>query len=137
MVRNFNSAMFHNESKETRGTELEKVYSGLLGGKIVGGHQDGGIDIVFEDNPDIPLVQIKSSWPIAQKFLSDSVKFKTFIPIIVGDPGQHTREEILESIIEKGGWAGVDVDDREKIIEQISQVRELILDKLKGVQKGF
>jgi len=136
-MRQFGTALtYTNESAETRGTELEKTYAKLLGGRIVGGFDDGGLDIVFDDVPEVPLIQVKSSWIIARKSLAKSLEFMEFLPIVVSDPGQYKRGEIFKSIIDNGGWVGIGIDDREKIIGQIKKVRLEIFSRGER-QKGF
>jgi predicted methyltransferase len=120
--------IYSNESAETRGTNLERVYAELLGGKIVGGFDDGGLDIVLEDNPKVSIVQIKSSQAGAKDFLRESLKRMEFVPIIVGDPGKYKKEEIIKSLSENGAWAGFDEEDREKFIASVKQIRDYILD---------
>ncbi len=118
------------ESAEFRGTELEKSYAELLGGKIVGGFGDKGKDIVIENVPGVADIQVKNSWTNARKFLGECLHHKNFIPIVVGDPGQHGKEEIFESLIENGGWIGDDVDDmggsKEKALAGIKEIRNQI-----------
>lgn len=121
---------FSVESAEFRGTELEKTYEKLLDGKIVGGFGDKGKDILIENVPGIAIIQVKSSWHYAREFLKNSLQYDNFIPIVVGDPGQHNKEEIFESIEKYGGWIGDDVDDlsgnKESALAGIRKVREEI-----------
>jgi hypothetical protein len=127
------------ESPEFRGTELEKTYKNLLDGEIVGGHGDKGKDILIENVPGVAIIQVKNSWFYARDHLKKGLQFKNFIPIVVGDPGQHSKEEIFESIIENGGWIGDDVDDlggsKEKALAGIKQVRDEIENVLGKVEK--
>ena len=108
------------------GSELENTYAELFGGTVNGGFNDGGADILT-DEPGIPLFQVKSSWEAAMKFFAESARRGEFIPIVVGDPGQHTKFEIMESILENGGWVGIDVPDRERKIANIGKLRDQIL----------
>jgi hypothetical protein len=57
-----------------------------------------------------------------KRFLAKSLERKEFIPIVVGDFGQYSRDEILDSIRKNGGWVGPDVPDREKTIEGINRI---------------
>lgn len=119
--------MYNNESVESKGANLEQVYATLLGGKIVGGIGDGGLDIVLEDDPNVPILQVKSSQEAAKAFLSESLRRMEFIPIVVGDPGRFTKKEILKSLSENGAWVGFDEIDREKFIISVRKIRDHIL----------
>ncbi len=114
------------ESAEFRG-ELEKVYAKILGGRLVGGYRDGGTDVILDDNTELPFVQVKSSWPIAEEFLGESIRRNEFIPIVIGDPGQHTKDEIIACVVENGGFAGLDVPNPKRIVAGIKIVRDGIL----------
>ena len=118
--------VFSGESVESKGANLEQVYATLLGGKIIGGIGDGGLDVLLEDNPDVPILQVKSSQEAAKVFLKESLRKMEFIPIVVGDPGRFTKEEILESLSKNGAWAGFDEIDREKFIDNVKKTRDYI-----------
>lgn len=119
--------MFGNESEESRGRELVLAYQEILGGEYFDGEHDGGCDLVL-DNPHLP-VQVKSSWNRkSQDFLAEAIRRRTFIPMLIGDPGQHKREEIIGSIIEHGSWIGDDIPNRTALMHNIEKVREVIMD---------
>jgi hypothetical protein len=119
--------IYSGESVESKGANLEQVYATLLGGKVFGGVGDGGLDIVLEDNPNVPILQVKSSQAAAKAFLAESLRKMEFIPIVVGDPGRFAKEEILKSLFENGAWAGFDEVDREKFIDSVRKIRDHIL----------
>lgn len=124
------------ESQEFRAIQLENVYERLSGGKVVGGFGDKGKDIIVENTPGVAMFQVKNSWVFAREFLKETTRKllnkekMEFIPIVVGDPGQHTWEEISKSLIEYGGWIGDDVDDmegnRQKVLDGIKDIRNKV-----------
>lgn len=105
-----------------QGNELEGAYAKQFGGAVVGGIRDGGLDILTGDSR-VPYVQVKSSLRGLQTFLADSLRFKRFIPICLGEPGR--REEMVTHLLRYGVWVGSDIPDREKIKNAVSQVRYL------------
>ena len=131
-MENFNPrpVKYSNESAEFRG-KLEEEYAKHLkkyGAEVVGGFGDGGKDVSVEDFPGVTIFQVKNSWRYAAEFLDLSIrKFKTFIPIAVGDFGKDTPEQILNSIKENGGYVGFDEPQRELHLKLISATRDLIL----------
>ena len=113
---------YTNESAETRGENLETVYAKIFRVISNGGHNDHGKDILTGD-PRAPFFQVKSSWFHANESLDTSIAFGKFIPVAVGDPGRATREEIIQSIMRHGGYVGIDIDDREYHLKEISNAR--------------
>ncbi|MBU6370997.1 MAG: hypothetical protein KGH93_00825 [Patescibacteria group bacterium] len=131
------------ETAEFRGQNLEEAYARILGGKIVGGFGDKGKDIVFEDEPGIGVIQVKSSGQGAMKFLAECVDHKDFIPVVIGDPGQHPKDEIFQSIRNYGVFIG-DVTDlassHQKTLELFKTTRAAIAaggPRLKEIQKAL
>jgi hypothetical protein len=120
---------FDNESIDSKGNNLEQVYADLLGGEVTGGINDEGVDIFLKEinKYDISVVQVKSSQIEARKFLLESIKRNEFIPILVGDPGRYTKDEILKSLHENGAWIGFDEDNRQGFMNNVRVVREHIL----------
>lgn len=111
------------------GDDVEQAYAKLFGTKITGGIGDGGLDVPTGD-PEIPYVQVKSSFVGARDFFKESLRRKDFIPVVIGEPG--TKEEVMQSLKEFGGWVGKDEGGREKFLKNILGVRETI-DKLNGL----
>ncbi|MBU6427265.1 hypothetical protein KGQ27_03470 [Patescibacteria group bacterium] len=105
-----------------RGTELENAYADILGGRMNGGFNDHGKDIVLADD-EIPAVQVKSSLHFALEFLKESLKRRQFIPLCVGEPA--SRHEILTSLREYGAWVGYDIPNRGEVLDGIVRVKEL------------
>lgn len=101
-------------SKEFIGAELEQWYAEILDGKVVGGFNDNGIDVIIDDK-DIPAVQVKSSVRIAAKFLAEAERRRKFIPLCIGEPG--TRDEILTSLKKFGVWVGYNISCRERTLK--------------------
>ncbi|MDO8579471.1 MAG: hypothetical protein Q7R72_01205 [bacterium] len=108
-------------SKEFVGQEREVAYAKILDGTVNGGFNDRGMDVVLTNSLSI---QVKSSVAGLMDFLGKSLKFKRFIPVVVGEPG--TKEEILGSLAQFGGWVGRDVPQRERVLVGIAQVRVLL-----------
>lgn len=118
------------ENAKFYGDDVEQAYAKLFGTKPTNPDLDAkGLDIPT-GNPEIPYVQVKSSLVGARKFFLESLKRKKFIPIVIGEPG--TKEEVIESIKEFGGWVGKDEDGREKFLQNILGVRNKI-DELNGL----
>ncbi len=121
-------------SVEYAGDELEQAYVKKLGGTYNGGRNDEGADIIFAERPlGISMLQVKSSWLYAKKFLDIAKEKKEFIPVVIGDPGKHTDYEILSSVRDVGGWIGDDVNDffpltREEALQKIRDIRRKIAD---------
>ncbi len=113
---------FKEWSAEFQGDDVEQAYAEVFGTKVIGGFNDKGKDIETGDK-EIPFLQIKSSVEGAKSFLAESLKRKKFIPIAIGEPG--TKEEMLATIKEYGGWIGKDEPDRKKILEGIAQIKIL------------
>ncbi len=109
-------------SKEFIGAELERAYAEVLGGRVAGGFNDQGMDIVLNDE-SVPVIQVKSSVPYAMKFLTESVRRHQFIPICVGEPGR--KDEVLATLKKFGGWVGYDIPRRGQILEGIRKVKTL------------
>lgn len=127
--------MMGNESRESRGKELVLAYQEILGGEYYDGEHDGGCDLVLEE-PALP-VQVKSSWSRStQHFLADAIKKNTFIPMLIGDPGRHQKEEILRSLLEHGSWVGDDIPNRLGLMNNIEKVREVILSNHGSVKRA-
>ncbi len=108
--------------KEFIGRDAEEVYAKVFGGKIVGGVRDGGKDVSTND-PEIPIVQVKSSIDGAKVSVKKSVEFKRFIPIVVGEPG--SREEMIESLKKFGAWIGYNIPDRDFYLTAIAKARNM------------
>lgn len=119
------------------GDDVEKAYAEILQGEIIGGIDDKGKDLRI-DADDIPYIQIKSSWEGAMDFLSKGLKLISsdtggryrYIPICVGEPG--TKEEILQSIRDYGGWIGKDIPNREENLLKLKKARDYILVAQRG-----
>jgi len=109
-------------SREFVGAELEKAYAEVFGGKVNGGFNDHGRDIILEDD-EVSSVQVKSSVPFALKFLQESLRRQRFIPICVGEPGD--KEEMLASLKQFGGFVGRDIPKRQEILRGIERVRNI------------
>lgn len=107
---------------EMQGHELEDAYAKAFFGKAIGGIRDGGVDVLTGDE-SVPYVQVKSSIASVITFLADSVRFKRFIPVCVGEPGK--REEMIESLLKFGIWVGTDIPDRTEILTAVTKVRTL------------
>jgi len=107
------------------GQERENAYASILHefhAKVVGGLNDNGGDIKL-DHPEIPVLQVKTSWEYAKDFLKESLRRKKFIPIAVGEPG--SSKEMIDSILKFGGWIDRDEPDREKKLDGIAKIRTL------------
>ena len=109
-------------SKEFIGAELERAYAEAFGGKVNGGFNDCGKDVVICD-VTVTVVQVRSSFPFALEFMKESLRRHQFIPICVGEPGG--REEMLKTLGQFGGWVGHNIPERQKILTGIQRVREL------------
>lgn len=109
-------------TKEFVGAELEHAYAKVLGGRVIGGFNDGGLDVTTCDNT-VPSVQVKSSIPIACKFLAESTKRRQFIPICIGEPG--TREAVLDSLRKFGAWIENGIPGRDRALAEIGKIRML------------
>jgi threonine dehydrogenase-like Zn-dependent dehydrogenase len=107
-------------TREFVGLELEMAYARVLGGRVVGGFDDRGLDVTTCDN-SIPAVQVKSSIPLACKFLDESVRRHQFIPVCVGEPG--TREAVLDSLRKFGAWIQFGIPGRDRALAEIAKVR--------------
>jgi len=118
MKNSYSQAFF----AQMKGEELEGAYAREFHGVVIGGIRDGGLDVLTGDSR-VPYVQIKSSFKGLQAFLADSLRFKRFIPVCLGEPGK--REEMIEHLLEYGIWIGSDISDREKIKRAVNQVRYL------------
>jgi len=109
-------------TKEFVGAELEHAYAKVLGGRVIGGFNDGGLDVTTCDS-SIPTVQVKSSIPMACKFLAVSEKRRQFIPICIGEPGQ--RDDVLTSLRKFGAWIENGIPGRDRALQEISRIRGL------------
>lgn len=109
-------------TKEFVGAELEQAYAKVFGGRVIGGFNDHGLDVTTNDTT-IPKVQVKSSIPIACKFLAKSEELGQFIPICIGEPG--TREEILATLKQFGGWVENGLPGRQQALREICKIRSL------------
>ena len=107
-------------TREFVGAELEHAYANVLGGRVIGGFNDGGLDVTTGDTV-VPAVQVKSSIPIACKFLAESVKRRQFIPICIGEPG--TRDDILTSLRKFGAWIENGIPGRDRALVEIGKIR--------------
>lgn len=120
------------EYKKFIGNDFEQAYAEVFHTNVEGGFRDGGKDIKTGID-DIPYIQVKASWDGAMHFLSKGLKFASdktrgryvYIPICVGEPG--TKEEIIESIKEYGGWIGKDVPQREENLLKLQKARDHII----------
>ncbi len=108
-------------TKQFVGVELELAYAKVLGGQVIGGLNDGGLDVVTGDNT-IPTVQVKSSLPMACKFLAESERRRRFIPICIGEPG--TKEAVLDSLRKFGAWIENGIPGRDRALVEISRIRQ-------------
>jgi hypothetical protein len=115
---------FSNESSDFRG-ELVKVYHELLGGILTDGEGDGGKDLIFENVPGVSSVQVKNSWDYAVTSLKLSLDKKEYIPVVVGDPGRSTKENVFDSVRENGGFIGIDMGDVEQKLATCLKFRRL------------
>lgn len=104
------------------GDDTENAYAQAFGTRVIGGVDDGGLDVPTGDR-DIPFIQVKSSVGGLTAFLARSLRRKQFIPVCVGEPG--AREEMLQHLKEYGAWIGSDIQDRVKIFIAVQQVRYL------------
>ncbi len=109
-------------TREFVGAELECAYAKVLGGSVIGGFNDGGLDVTTGD-VSIPTVQVKSSILMACKFLAVSERRHQFIPICIGEPGQ--RDDVLTSLRKFGAWIENGIPGRDRALEEISRIREL------------
>ena len=107
---------------QMQGNNLEGAYAKKFGGIVIGGVRDGGLDVLTGDCR-VPYVQVKSSLAGLKAFLANSLRFKRFIPICLGEPGK--KEDMLQHLLEHGIWVGSDIPDRHKILTAVSQVRYL------------
>lgn len=107
---------------QLQGDDLEDAYAKEFGGAVIGGIGDGGLDVKTNDNR-VPHVQIKSSLKGLQDFLAQALKFKKFIPVCLGEPGN--REEMCKHLLEFGVWVGSDIPGRQRILTAVSQIRQL------------
>ena len=107
-------------TREFVGAELEHAYAKVLGGRVIGGFNDGGLDVTTCDSA-VPAVQIKSSIPIACKFLAESKRRRQFIPICIGEPG--TREAVLDSLRKFGAWIENGTPGRDLALAEIGKIR--------------
>lgn len=107
-------------TREYVGRELELAYAKVLGGQVIGGFNDRGLDVTTGDTV-VPEVQVKSSLRSACKFLAESTKRRQFIPICIGDPG--TREAVLDSLRKFGAWIQNGIPGRDQALEEIGKIR--------------
>lgn len=110
-------------SKGYLGAELEQSYAELVDGIVSGGFNDGGKDVTPR-NRSVPAFQVKSSIRGAVEFLARSIRFRRYIPICIGEPPS-SRDELVSSLLEKGGWVGHEVPGREEALKGIEIVRRL------------
>jgi hypothetical protein len=120
---NNNKIMGNKESwsSDFQGKDIEEAYAKVFGGKVVGGHNDGGKDIDTRDK-DIPFIQAKSSEVGVEDSLGKSAIRKKFIPLVMGEPG--AKKEMIESLKKYGGWVGKDEPNRQQILEKIAKIRD-------------
>ena len=116
------------------GEDAEEEYAKIFGvGLPVGGFGDNGLDVKTGD-PEVPLVQVKSSVKGAMDFFKESVKRKRFIPICIGEPG--AKEEMLSALKNFGAWVAKDIPGRTELLEQISSFRKALINQAeRGGQK--
>ncbi len=107
---------------EFRGRELEEAYARVFKGRVIGGFNDRGLDVLTNDG-EIPVVQCKGCMAFAKQFLAESFRRKRFIPLCIGAPG--AREEILASLRKFGAWIGRDIDRRHDDLANFSRMREI------------
>ena len=107
-------------TKEFVGAELEHAYAKVLGGRVIGGFNDGGLDVTTGDSA-VPAIQVKSSIPIACKFLAESKKRRQFIPICIGEPG--SRDDIITSLRKFGAWIENGIPGRDRALVEIGKIR--------------
>jgi hypothetical protein len=107
---------------QLQGDDLESAYAKKFGGAVIGGIGDGGLDIRTNDNR-VPYVQIKSSLKGLQDFLAKALRFKKFIPVCLGEPGD--REEMYKHLLEFGVWVGSEIPGRQRILTAVSQIRHM------------
>jgi hypothetical protein len=116
------------------GTDMEEAWASIFNTEVRGGFGDGGLDVATGD-PDIPFVQVKSSWRGAQGFLAEALRrkmnnprFSTFIPICVGEPpkGEQAKNMVMESIREFGAWLEEGMPSREEKLNNIAKFRQMI-----------
>ncbi|MEI7463308.1 MAG: hypothetical protein WCK03_02815 [Candidatus Taylorbacteria bacterium] len=118
--------MYSNESADTRGTELEKAYAEHLGCIVVGRIGDRGVDLICKTEPGVPIIQVKGSIEHTEEFLMKSLNKLEYIPIVVGDFLQDSKEIIFEAVRKNGCYVG-DVPNREKFSKKIMDMRDYIL----------
>ncbi|TSC67153.1 MAG: hypothetical protein G01um101472_507 [Parcubacteria group bacterium Gr01-1014_72] len=114
------------------GYELEELYAKLLGGEVRGGEGDGGYDVVFRHplHSWMPVgVQVKFSLQerlmafLARALRASNQRGRWYIFVCVGEPPE-SREILLRSFDECGGWVGFDVSRRNEIFTAIKITRE-------------
>lgn len=106
-----------------QGADLDSAYAKAFGGVVVDGIRDGGRDVLTGDEK-VPYVQVKGSKEGLMKFLADSLRFKRFIPVCVGEPGK--KAEMLKSLLEHGIWIGSDIPNSQEIRSGVAAVRKMI-----------
>lgn len=110
---------------EFSGAELEHAYANVLGGRVIGGFNDCGLDVAINDK-QIPAVQVKPSIVEACKFLAVTEKRRCrFIPICIGLPG--TREAVLDSLRKFGAWIEDGIPGRDRALTEISRIRQVCM----------
>lgn len=131
------SLRFRGESSDHVGKELEEAYANAFGGKMAGGFNDHGKDIIGIPDSEVQAVQVKSSVPEMKKFFAESLRQRNFIPMCVGLPG--TKEEMVDSIKNFGAWIGDDIPGKERLLKLVAQVRDLcynenrLIEQLRGL----
>lgn len=109
-------------TREFVGAELERAYAKVFGGQVIGGFNDRGLDVTTGDHT-IPVVQVKSSIPMACRFLAVSEQRRRFTPVCIGEPG--SREHILVSLKQFGGWIECGLPGRDRALAEIRRIRTL------------
>lgn len=108
-------------SVESVGADLEMAYARLIGGFVTGGLNDHGVDVTPCDS-SVPAFQVKSSCRGAIEFLANSLRFRRFIPICIGQPPA-TRAELVDAILLRGGWVGYEITKRDEAYRAIALAR--------------
>ena len=118
--------MFSNESADTRGTALEKAYAEHLGCTAVGQIGYRGVDLMCLAEPGVNIVQVKSGIEHTEEFLVESLRKMEYVPIVVGDFLQDSKDVIFEAIRKNGCYIG-DVSNREKFSKKVMDTKNYIM----------
>ena len=102
--------------------DLNDMYARILGGVNTDGFEDHGIDVTLEDRFGF---QVKSSLYWAERFFAKALLHGLrYIPMALGQPGDPGETEF--ALRQAGIWVGYDVPHREKALQHLTKLRDLL-----------